>query len=533
MERFVRLAATALVALCLFGCKSTFLIHPYLQNPGPKQITIMFETLTPGPSIRYRQKGSIDFRQVSANPVADKQLLFRSQLTGLQPDTVYEYQVVHPLAKSNLYEFRTWPEDVSATDSKKIVLFSDSQGDHPWRLGLITSRGIIDKECSQGLVANCVNEIAAIVVPGDIVTAGDNPLQWRMQFFNKIKEISPYVPILPAIGNHDQPNTLWKHYFEVPDNQESAFAEQWYRVDYGNIRWLTMDTNVGQDSEAALKQLQWLDQVLASAASDETVDFLLMQFHHPCKSVFWVPGESPLSCQFVARLEAFTAQTGKPSGHFFGHTHAYSRGNSRDVKHLWTNVASSAGNIDYWGEYEQRDYDEFYMNFDEYGFNVLHILGANESSEHNVGLRLVRRTGGQDLWYYDFVDEEIRDDITIYRQSELPERPVALVPHQQTVLVDQVFLQGSEFMSEVTSRHLESHWQVEATDQSWRKDYWGNRTRSVHYWFDRDTQMGVDITTFKVEGLEPEKSYRWRVRYRDEHLSWSAWSDYGYFVTAP
>ena len=70
-------------------------------------------------------------------------------------------------------------------------------------------------------------------------------------------------------------------------------------------------------------------------------------------------------------MENFTEECGKPSIHFFGHTHGYSRGQSHDHNHLWVNVATAGGAIDYWGEWPQADYDEFTVTQDEWGFVVV------------------------------------------------------------------------------------------------------------------------------------------------------------------
>ena len=59
--------------------------------------------------------------------------------------------------------------------------------------------------------------------------------------------------------------------------------------------------------------------------------------------------------------------------HFFGHTHGYSRGQSKDHEHLWVNVATAGGAIDHWGEYPQEDYSEFTVTQDEWGFVLVDV----------------------------------------------------------------------------------------------------------------------------------------------------------------
>ena len=86
----------------------------------------------------------------------------------------------------------------------------------------------------------------------------------------------------------------------------------------------------------------------------------------------------------VEKLEKFSTDSGKPSIHFFGHTHGYSRGQSKDHKHLWVNVASAGGAIDNWGEFEGRDYDEFTVTQDEYGFVMVEVDGSQEDPKFTI-----------------------------------------------------------------------------------------------------------------------------------------------------
>ena len=121
------------------------------------------------------------------------------------------------------------------------------------------------------------------------------------------------------------------------------------------------------------EQFAWLDGVLEATCALEDIDFVFAQLHHPHKSELWTPGESDFTGQVVAQLEDFTEQCGKPSVHFFGHTHGYSRGQSLDHKHLWINVATAGGAIDYWGEWPQFDYDEFEITTDDWGFVTVDV----------------------------------------------------------------------------------------------------------------------------------------------------------------
>ena len=134
-----------------------------------------------------------------------------------------------------------------------------------------------------------------------------------------------------------------------------------------------LDSNTGYGYFDYEAQLIWMETVLEDACYNDHIDFVFAQLHHPHKSELWTPGEHWYTGEVIERMESFSDECVKPSIHFFGHTHGYSRGQSLDHNHLWVNVATAGGAIDYWGEYPQADYDEFTVSQDEWGFVVVDL----------------------------------------------------------------------------------------------------------------------------------------------------------------
>ena len=157
----------------------------------------------------------------------------------------------------------------------------------------------------------------------------------------------PRSPSTLFSGNHEVNSTYYFQYFHLPENGTPGYEEHWWYKDYGNVRFMGLNSNAPYDGE---DQLDWLADVLDGTCDLEHIDFVFAELHHPHKSELWTPGERDFTGEVVAALEAFSQSCGKPSIHFFGHTHGYSRGQSQDHKHLWINVASAGGAIDYWGQ---------------------------------------------------------------------------------------------------------------------------------------------------------------------------------------
>ena len=91
------------------------------------------------------------------------------------------------------------------------------------------------------------------------------------------------------------------------------------------MRLIGLESNSGYRIQ---EQLDWLQGVLDDACSNEHIDFVYAQLHHPYHSELWIAGNMHYTGDVISILEEFSSACGKPSVHFFGHTHGYSRGQS-------------------------------------------------------------------------------------------------------------------------------------------------------------------------------------------------------------
>ena len=288
------------------------------------------------------------------------------------------------------------------------------------------------------------------------------------------------------------------------------------------MRIIGLDSNDGIRDIGA--QLEWLKALLEKTAEEEGIDFVFAQLHHPHKSELWIPGETKFSGKVVGLLESFTESSGKPSIHFFGHTHGYSRGQSKDHKHLWVNVASAGGAIDNWGEYEGRDYEEYSVTQDEYGFVLVEV----EADESNPSFTLKRISRGNDGTKRD---NEITDEITIWKNKVSPSDPNILSPSSGNVSPIHVILKASPFISPKRDAiHAATQWQV-STDSTFVKPVFDSWKQHENWYYLENRQENDDLTDDKVLRLHPQRNYFCRVRYRDQYLNWSKWSETSSFKT--
>ncbi|RXG11318.1 3',5'-cyclic AMP phosphodiesterase CpdA [Leeuwenhoekiella aestuarii] len=499
--------------------QNSFLVHPYLQDAEPTSIRIKWETEFKGESIvEWGLTAKLGNKTTGTSSKVNfgESRLHEVQLTGLERFTTYFYRVKTGKLRSDILQFKTPPFSGEAA-SFNLIAMSDMQIDRsqPDKFSEVVNEGIL-KYLEQQFDGKVPDNLALVMIPGDLVAQGSNYEQWQTDFFRPSEKLFSQVPVYPVPGNHEQNAQFFFKYFSLPENGDPAYSEHWWYKDYGNIRIIGLDSNEGYRDMR--QQYEWLEQVLKDTETEEDIDFVFAQLHHPYKSELWIPGEEETTGKVVKMLEAFSDKTGKPSVHFFGHTHGYSRGQSRDHNHLWVNVASAGGSIDNWGEFEGRDYDEFTVTQDEYGFVMINV--DPNPADPKISLKRISRGNVQHP-----KNNAVTDSITVYKLNQKPDAPVGVSPKKETVDITAITLKASAFSGgRVSSKHTASHWQVSTTPDFEKliKDSW---KQNENWYYKENRQKGDDLTDEDLSRLKPATTYYWRVRYRDQYLGWSDWSE--------
>jgi hypothetical protein len=525
-----RIAVVASMLMAATGCGSLttgeqaleaedagpFLVGPIVQSPTESSVGLMWE-------VDKGEQTIVDYGTTPAlgqtvegivEPSVGSRTLHHATLTGLAPDTRYYYRARSGAIESRIFEVRT-PPAKGHVRPFKFAVYSDCQ-QQPSMHRQIVDQGIFGTVMS-GAKGDVSDELAFVLVAGDVVQDGGDYSQFKQRLFDPIRNLSAQVPFYVAIGNHenDAP-VLWK-YLDMPRNGTPGFEEHWYSFDYANAHVIGLDTNPTYQIPT---QLDWLDQDLARVCADDDTDMVFAFFHHPYKSELWLPGEEAYSGEVVQRLERTLDGCGKKGAYFFGHTHGYSRGQSKDSSLYWVNVGSAGGHLDRWDEQPQRDYPEYQRSFDEYGVVVVDV-----NADGRRGFTARRHTFGDDQMAKT---GEVQDEFGATMQSRRPETPhvaAATAQRQGAKLVAE--LKATPFVAAAGAgggRHLESEWQIGDAAAGFAGPTAGAWLRFENWYHDEDTNAGLDITQASIDLPDGAESWSARVRYRDAGLDWSAWS---------
>ncbi|MDP6853175.1 MAG: fibronectin type III domain-containing protein [Candidatus Marinimicrobia bacterium] len=497
------------------GFSQSFVVEPYLQHAEPASIHILWETNEnedtrvewgTTPMLGYNTSGTA-FTNTGASQI------HTVQLTGLSPDTRYYYRTVTSTLYSAVYDFFTppLPQD---NQSFKIVAMSDMQKDWSnWdKFEEIVHQGIIGY-ISHSYSEDIPKELQMVLIPGDLVDYGWDAYQWPDHFFSPAAPLFAHVPLYPVMGNHEYDSEYFLNYFHLPENGTEGYEEHWWYKDYSNLRVIGMDTNPNYQLDI---QLSWLEDVLVDACYHPHIDFVFAQLHHPYKSELWIAGELDYTGEVISRMEIFTEECGKPSIHFFGHTHGYSRGQSQDHEHLWVNVASAGGNLDYWGEYEQRDYAEFTVSQDEWGFVIVEVQAG---AQPDFRLKRISRGNGD-----YFLDNALRDEIRVKLHNIPPVKPTGISPEGNGINTDGIVLEADTFTDNDGDEAMAAHWQVFADCDLSNPPLVDAFVNSENWYYGMNTQESIELNRLPLEILDGSSQYCWQMRYRDSSLGWSDWS---------
>lgn len=491
---------------------------PYLQKMTDTSVTINWKTNRAGsPSVKYgKDRSDLSLTQKgSTAPLAADYFWHSVELTDLEPNTLYAYQVCFDGKESETYRFSTLPVKGSK-QPMRILLMGDhqikSRSGYEW-LMQAAKRKINEK------YGSLEENISLIMNVGDQVDVGTLDHYEHIHLF-KSELMSPYLPIMTAVGNHETYNdTGMKNYCTHFDYANIEYrgitsgTDYYYAYQTGRVLFIVLDTeHIGNE------QKSWVRKVVNAAQEDEDVDFIISVNHRPIQAEQYI---GDISSWVRNEIIPILNQTPKHVLNYGGHHHLYHRGQFPDAP-MYHIINGAASWDQMWGMSSEKDYDDVQKTIDYWGYQILEFdFDKKEMKAECYAI------GNKEL----VVDNILIDTFHRKMNAAAPEKP-ALAEVPEVISLPYTFA-GSDYNSTTEEPLNTVQFQIALTEgfetlliNSIRdvENLYGSTGRPLHIPVDINEETEVCKLTIEAQRLKNGLHYI-RVRYRDANMEWSEWSD--------
>ena len=312
----------------------TFPVGPVVIDARERSVSIMWETEDAcAGEVQYgKAPEPLDQRVDSLTSGT----IHHAELSGLQPDTHYRYQVSACGLQTSTLDVWTAPPAGTAV---RFTVWGDSR-----------TRPDV---CASVVEAMAAEQPLFTIHTGDVVTDGHDYDQWRNEYFEPLRPLGHHVPTYVAIGNHEGNAEVFYDYnaLDLPTTLADPrnFGNH-YSFTSGNIFFLIVDSNnpyfllagTGVESEVS----DWIAEQLISPEALKA-RWRIAAAHHPAWSESWSPG----NCNYVGTptvAEWLIPLLAEHDFHLYltGHTHSYERAEYEGLVHIIT--GGGGATLDEW-----------------------------------------------------------------------------------------------------------------------------------------------------------------------------------------
>lgn len=506
------------VTVDLEGAPYRQMTEPYLQTATDHSIWISWKTdFDNTPEVMFgKSEDNLDATVGgTAGKLSDTYFWNSVKLTSLEPNTIYYYKVRSGSEESPVYRFRTMPEKGGKTPMR-ILLMGDHQlkkrSGYEW-LMQAAKRKINEK------YGNLEENINMIMNVGDQVDNGTLD-QYELVNYWKNRQMSPYLPIMTAVGNHDtysdpgmERYAAHNHFEELEYQGIKSGTENYYAYQAGRILFVVLSTeHTGEE------QKSWVRKVVDAAKNDDSVDFIISVNHRPIQAEQYI---GDISAWARNEIMPILSETPKHVLNYGGHHHLYHRGQIADYP-LYHIINGAASYDQLWGMSSEQDYDDVQKTIDYWGYQILEF--DFEKKEMRAECYAI---GNKGL----VVDNILIDSFHRSFGKAAPEKPElgevdSEVELPYTFHASPYKTQTGEKLNTVQYQ-FSTNVNFSAISLNVVRDVenlYGSTGAPLYLPIDLNHNQDITEYTLPSRGLG-NGTYYVRVRYRDENLEWSEWSE--------
>ena len=326
-------------------------------NPQTSQ-TITWQTLNKDEAryLYYREINAKQWQKLEAkveNFDNEEGIIYINTITlnNLKSNTDYIYAIGNNNEILEEGNFKT-----ANSKNPKFIIFGDSQS---------INYNTWQKTLNNAYNANANSDFFVNV--GDLVDVGQRYGQWKM-FLESSKDVSKRINFVPVVGNHEtyvgdgtfSMPTYFTQQLKVPPNGPPELQGQVYSFDYGQIHFVVLDSQFGEERQfvpTSLKiQKEWLQRDLAHTDKPYKIVLLHRPPYHSSAG-----NNLDITAEFIPIFDLY-----KVNMVFSGHDHVVAK-----TYPLKENKYNSAGTTYFicgrsgtktYNNKEQKSYQEYFYN---------------------------------------------------------------------------------------------------------------------------------------------------------------------------
>ncbi|MEG1230668.1 MAG: metallophosphoesterase family protein, partial [Flavobacterium sp.] len=507
-------------------------LFPYLQNPAHNSMIVNWKTSSDNETTVLYGNSPTNLNVTvtgTTNIFSDtgynnNYYYHTAKITNLQPNTKYYYKIKTGASESAVYNFRTLPlpgQPVTLDGKIRFLIMGDNQIKAEPRYDSLNYKAYKKLKEKFGLTSDPSDNIALTFMVGDQVDVGTLD-HYENVHFKKNRKLSPYLPILTTVGNHETYGTLGMNSYyahfnidEIKYKNITSGNENYYAQQAGNVLFVSLSSE-----HTGSAQQTWLQQILTEANNDPTVDWIISLSHRPYQAEQYV---GDISTWVRNNAVPLLAGSDKYLMHVGAHHHLYHRGQLKNTPNYQIISGGTAWD-QYWGMSTEQDFDDVQKTLTDWTYQIIEVDVANgkvDIESYSIG------------GIYTQKDNVLIDSFHRYKNKPKPQKPVITNTFSAPVTLP-LTLNGSAFSSPAnellnTTQFLVSKAaDFSVIEKEFYRDYenWFGKEGNGNPDVTKNLNAGVDITkaTFAANSIT-NGVYYVKTRYRDRNMEWSDWSD--------
>lgn len=261
---------TATLAAAWLCPAATLLRSPYLQHVGRDRATILWATREPGEGrVEYSSDG-VHWRTVVAET---------RTFTSAAGVVRHQHQAdLLGLSSGQTYRYRVWLDGELLKDDLRLR----TAGSGPFTFLVFGDSGVGSEE--QAALAKRMSseeDVALVLHTGDVSQDDGSLDRMEAHYFSVYAALMSRAPFFPTLGNHDYGTDMAAPYLAVHvlpvDGVPPADAERYYSFDWGDVHFVSLDSNLLIHPGMTHRMLEWLESDLQRSRRF----WKLVFFHHP------------------------------------------------------------------------------------------------------------------------------------------------------------------------------------------------------------------------------------------------------------